>query len=53
MHWFIQVHSLREVYIDLFASIDDHLKRTLQNDLNILAPGLYVSSIRGKELRFF
>jgi regulator of protease activity HflC (stomatin/prohibitin superfamily) len=43
---FCSVHSLREVYIDLFASIDDHLKRTLQNDLNILSPGLYVSSIR-------
>ncbi|CAF4170174.1 unnamed protein product [Rotaria sp. Silwood2] len=43
---FCSVHTLQEVYIDLFSSIDDHLKRTLQNDLNTLAPGLYVSSIR-------
>ncbi|CAF3145171.1 unnamed protein product [Rotaria socialis] len=43
---FCSVHTLQEVYIDLFSSIDDHLKRTLQNDLNILAPGLYVTSIR-------
>ncbi|CAF4250852.1 unnamed protein product [Rotaria socialis] len=45
---FCSVHSLQEVYIDLFSSIDDHLKRTIQNDLNILAPGLYISSVRGK-----
>ncbi|CAM4898934.1 unnamed protein product [Rotaria socialis] len=43
---FCSVHSLQEVYIDLFSSIDDHLKRTIQNDLNILAPGLYISSVR-------
>ncbi|CAF1050522.1 unnamed protein product [Adineta steineri] len=43
---FCSVHSLQEVYIDLFSSIDDHLKRTLQVDLNILAPGLYISSVR-------
>ncbi|UJR36215.1 hypothetical protein I4U23_028947 [Adineta vaga] len=43
---FCSVHTLQEVYIDLFSSIDEHLKRTLQYDLNILAPGLYVSSIR-------
>lgn len=43
---FCSVHTLQEVYIDLFSSIDDHLKRTLQNDLNILSPGLFVSSIR-------
>ncbi|CAF0829412.1 unnamed protein product [Adineta ricciae] len=43
---FCSLHTLQEVYIDLFSSIDDHLKRTLQNDLNVLAPGLFVSSIR-------
>ncbi|CAF1401462.1 unnamed protein product [Adineta steineri] len=43
---FCSVHTLREIYIDLFATIDDHIQRTLQNDLNILAPGLHVSSIR-------
>ncbi|UJR09882.1 hypothetical protein I4U23_014104 [Adineta vaga] len=43
---FCSVHSLQEVYIDLFSSIDDHLKRTLQTDLNDLAPGLYISSVR-------
>jgi hypothetical protein len=45
---FCSMHTLQEVYIDLFSSIDDHLKRTLQIDLNILAPGLYISSVRGK-----
>ncbi|CAF0952493.1 unnamed protein product [Rotaria sordida] len=43
---FCSVHTLQEVYIDLFSSIDDHLKRTIQNDLNILAPGLDISSVR-------
>ncbi|CAF3587029.1 unnamed protein product [Rotaria sp. Silwood1] len=43
---FCSVHTLQEVYIDLFSSIDDHLKRTIQNDLNILAPGLFISSVR-------
>ncbi|CAF0850613.1 unnamed protein product [Didymodactylos carnosus] len=43
---FCSIHTLQEVYIDLFSSIDDHLKRTLQTDLNFLSPGLYVSSIR-------
>lgn len=45
---FCSMHSLQQVYIDLFSSIDDHLKRTLQNDLNVLAPGLYISSVRGR-----
>ncbi len=45
---FCSMHTLQQVYIDLFSSIDDHLKRTLQSDLNILAPGLYISSVRGK-----
>jgi regulator of protease activity HflC (stomatin/prohibitin superfamily) len=43
---FCSMHTLQQVYIDLFSSIDDHLKRTLQSDLNILAPGLYISSVR-------
>jgi len=47
---FCSVHTLQEVYIDLFSSIDDHLKRTIQNDLENLAPGLYISSVRGREI---
>ncbi|CAF1136627.1 unnamed protein product [Rotaria sordida] len=43
---FCSVHTLQEVYIDLFSGINDHLKRTIQNDLNILALGLYISSVR-------
>jgi hypothetical protein len=50
---FCSVHSLQEVYIDLFSSIDDHLKGTLQSDLNFLAPGLVISSVRGKKNIFF
>ena len=45
---FCSMNSLQQVYIDLFSTIDDHLKRTLQNDLNNLAPGLYISSVRGR-----
>lgn len=45
---FCSMNSLQQVYIDLFSTIDDHLKRTLQNDLNVLAPGLYISSVRGR-----
>ena len=46
LNQFCSVHSLQEVYIDLFDQIDENLKRALQNDLNDLAPGLHIHSVR-------
>jgi regulator of protease activity HflC (stomatin/prohibitin superfamily) len=43
---FCSVHSLQEVYIDLFDQIDENLKKTLQSDLIMMAPGLYVQGVR-------
>ncbi|VDN57079.1 unnamed protein product [Dracunculus medinensis] len=43
---FCSRHTLQEVYIDLFDQIDDNLKRALQMDLNIMAPGLAVQAVR-------
>ncbi|KAL1229075.1 Erlin-1 [Trichinella pseudospiralis] len=43
---FCSVHSLQEVYIDLFDQIDESLKTTLQSELNTIAPGLNVHAIR-------
>ncbi len=71
LNQFCSVHTLQEVYIDLFcklsrlftvlfnlmtltrvkcfisaADIDEHLKIALQNDLNSLAPGLFIQTVR-------
>ena len=48
LNQFCSVHALQEVYIhiDLFDQIDEDLKRALQNDLNELAPGLHIHSVR-------
>lgn len=43
---FCSVHSLQEVYIDYFDQIDENLKKALQVDLTIMAPGLYVQGVR-------
>ncbi|CAD6196151.1 unnamed protein product [Caenorhabditis auriculariae] len=43
---FCSSHSLQEVYIDLFDRIDEDLKRALQEDLTVMAPGLYVQAVR-------
>jgi len=43
---FCSVHTLQEVYIDLFDQIDENLKNALQLDLIIMAPGLYVQGVR-------
>lgn len=40
------MHSLQEVYIDLFDQIDENLKVALQKDLNLMSPGLYVQAVR-------
>jgi len=46
LNQFCSVHNLQEVYINLFDQIDENLKTALQNDLNILAPGLFIQAVR-------
>ncbi|XP_063244288.1 erlin-2-B-like isoform X2 [Bacillus rossius redtenbacheri] len=46
LNQFCSVHSLQEVYIDLFDQIDENLKVALQRDLNEMAPGLYIQAVR-------
>lgn len=46
LNQFCSSHSLHEVYIDLFDQIDENLKVALQKDLNEMAPGLMVHSVR-------
>ncbi|CAJ0944458.1 unnamed protein product, partial [Mesorhabditis belari] len=43
---FCSSHTLQEVYIDLFDQIDENLKKALQEDLTVMAPGLYVQAVR-------
>lgn len=46
LNQFCSVHSLHEVYIDLFDQIDENLKTALQIDLNEMAPGLRIQAVR-------
>ncbi|XP_015588269.1 erlin-2-B [Cephus cinctus] len=46
LNQFCSVHTLHEVYIDLFDQIDENLKTALQKDLNELAPGLNIQAVR-------
>ncbi|XP_059475827.1 erlin-2-like [Neocloeon triangulifer] len=46
LNQFCSVHSLQEVYIDLFDQIDENLKVALQRDLNEMSPGLYIQAVR-------
>lgn len=43
---FCSLHTLHEVYIDLFNDIDEILKQALQRDLLQIAPGLTIHSVR-------
>ncbi|VDK17296.1 unnamed protein product [Anisakis simplex] len=43
---FCSSHTLQEVYIDLFDQIDENLKTALQEDLTVMAPGLFVQAVR-------
>lgn len=42
MNQFCSAHSLQEVYIDLFGSVDDKLKDELQADCDNWAPGIEI-----------
>lgn len=46
LNQFCSVHNLHEVYINLFDQIDENLKSSLQQDLNTMAPGLFVQAVR-------
>ncbi|CAI2350739.1 unnamed protein product [Caenorhabditis sp. 36 PRJEB53466] len=43
---FCSIHTLQEVYIDLFDKIDEEIKSALQEDLVKMAPGLFVQAVR-------
>uniref|UniRef100_A0A5K3F585 PHB domain-containing protein n=1 Tax=Mesocestoides corti TaxID=53468 RepID=A0A5K3F585_MESCO len=46
LNQFCSIHTLQEVYIDLFDQIDENLKKALQEDINIMAPGLFIQAVR-------
>ncbi|KAF7251776.1 Erlin-1, partial [Varanus komodoensis] len=46
LNQFCSIHTLQEVYIELFDQIDENLKLALQQDLNTLAPGLTIQAVR-------
>lgn len=46
LNQFCSIHTLQEVYIDLFDQIDENLKVALQKDLTLMAPGLKVQAVR-------
>ncbi|RWS27356.1 erlin-2-B-like protein, partial [Leptotrombidium deliense] len=46
LNQFCSIHTLQEVYIDLFDQIDENLKTALQSDLTVMAPGLFVLAVR-------
>lgn len=46
LNQFCSVHNLQEVYINLFDQIDENLKTALQQDLTVLAPGLFIQAVR-------
>lgn len=46
LNQFCSVHTLHEVYIELFDQIDENLKLSLQMELNSMAPGLTIQGVR-------
>uniref|UniRef100_A0A8C3G9P0 Erlin-1 n=1 Tax=Cyclopterus lumpus TaxID=8103 RepID=A0A8C3G9P0_CYCLU len=46
LNQFCSVHTLQEVYIELFDIIDENMKIALQKDLNVMAPGLTIQAVR-------
>lgn len=46
LNQFCSIHTLHEVYIDLFDQIDENLKQALQRDLLEMAPGLTIQAVR-------
>ncbi|XP_031696435.1 erlin-1 isoform X2 [Anarrhichthys ocellatus] len=46
LNQFCSVHTLQEVYIELFDIIDENLRTALQKDLIAMAPGLTIQAVR-------
>ncbi|XP_055518313.1 erlin-2-like [Leucoraja erinacea] len=46
LNQFCSVHTMQEVYIQLFDRIDEDLKLALQQDLTSMAPGLIIHAVR-------
>ncbi|XP_076263570.1 erlin-1-like [Rhynchophorus ferrugineus] len=46
LNQFCSIHTLHEVYIDLFDQIDENLKQALQRDLLEMAAGLTIQAVR-------
>ncbi|CAH0564067.1 unnamed protein product [Brassicogethes aeneus] len=46
LNQFCSIHTLHEVYIDLFDQIDENLRQALQRDLHEMAPGLFIQAVR-------
>merc|ERR1712217_8544 len=46
LNQFCSSHTLQEVYIDLFDQIDENLQRALQGDIQDMAPGVKILSVR-------
>lgn len=46
LNQFCSSHTLQEVYIELFDQIDENLRNALQNEIDRMAPGLSVHSVR-------
>ncbi|XP_066259837.1 erlin-1-like [Euwallacea similis] len=46
LNQFCSIHTLHEVYIDLFDQIDENLKQALQRDLVEMAPGIIIQAVR-------
>lgn len=46
LNQFCSVHTLQEVYIDLFDQIDENLQRALQDSLLEMAPGVKIYNVR-------
>ncbi|CAG2236019.1 ERLIN [Mytilus edulis] len=51
LNQFCSIHTLQEVYIDLFDQIDENLRTALQGDLGNMAPGL--SGRRENKVTYF
>jgi len=43
---FCSSHTLQEVYITLFDTLDEHLQGAIQRDCNIWAPGIEIIAVR-------
>ena len=43
---FCSSHTLQEIYIDLFSTLDESLQEALQTDCDKYAPGIHIIAVR-------